>query len=42
MTAFALAGALNWIAHWYRDNQALKPAQIAKAFGFKNGLMPRD
>ncbi len=22
MTAFALAGALNWIAHWYRANQA--------------------
>ena len=21
MTAFALAGALNWIAHWYRENQ---------------------
>ena len=23
MTAFALAGALNWIAHWYRENQSL-------------------
>ncbi len=21
MTAFALAGALNWIAHWYRANR---------------------
>jgi len=43
MTAFALAGALNWIAHWYRDNQALKPADIALAFVnmFDHGLRPR-
>jgi len=43
MTAFALAGALNWIAHWYRDNQALKPADIAQAFVdiFDHGLRPR-
>lgn len=43
MTAFALAGALNWIAHWYRDNQALKPAEIANAFVdlFAHGLKPR-
>jgi AcrR family transcriptional regulator len=44
MTAFALAGALNWIAHWYRDNQALKPHDIARAFVdiFDHGLRPRD
>ena len=44
MTAFALAGALNWIAHWYRDNQALKPDDIARAFVdiFDHGLRPRD
>jgi AcrR family transcriptional regulator len=44
MTAFALAGALNWIAHWYRDNQALKPADIAQAFVdiFDHGLRPRS
>jgi AcrR family transcriptional regulator len=43
MTAFALAGALNWIAHWYRDNQALKPADIARTFVdiFDHGLRPR-
>jgi AcrR family transcriptional regulator len=43
MTAFALAGALNWIAHWYRDNQALKPADIARSFVdiFDHGLRPR-
>lgn len=43
MTAFALAGALNWIAHWYRDNQALKPVDIARTFVdiFDLGLRPR-
>src|SRR5690349_21907143 len=29
MTAFALAGALNWIAHWYREDQSLTGAEIA-------------
>ncbi len=44
MTAFALAGALNWIAHWYRDNQPQSAAQIAAAFValFENGLRPRS
>jgi AcrR family transcriptional regulator len=44
MTAFALAGALNWIAHWYHDNQGLKPADIALAFVnmFNHGLRPRS
>ena len=43
MTAFALAGALNWIAHWYRENQSMTGAQIADAFVtiFENGLRPR-
>jgi len=43
MTAFALAGALNWIAHWYREDQSLTPAQIAGAFVtiFEGGLRPR-
>jgi AcrR family transcriptional regulator len=43
MTAFALAGALNWIAHWYRDNQALRPTEIARSFTdiFDHGLRPR-
>ena len=43
MTAFALAGALNWIAHWYREDQSLPPAQIAGAFVtiFEGGLRPR-
>ena len=43
MTAFALAGALNWIAHWYREDQSLTGAQIAAAFVtvFEGGLCPR-
>jgi len=43
MTAFAIAGALNWIAHWYRQDQSLSPQQIAAAFSsiFYAGLLPR-
>jgi AcrR family transcriptional regulator len=44
MTAFALAGSLNWIAHWYKENQSMTPAEIADAFisVFDNGLQPRS
>ena len=44
MTAFALAGALNWMGHWYRDDATLKPAQIADRFidVFNRGLRGRD
>jgi AcrR family transcriptional regulator len=43
MTAFALAGSLNWIAHWYRENKSMTGAEIADAFitVFDNGLQPR-
>jgi AcrR family transcriptional regulator len=43
MTAFALAGALNWIAHWYREDQSMSGVQIAAAFVaiFEAGLRPR-
>lgn len=43
MTAFALAGALNWIAHWYRANQGMTAGQVADAFVtiFEEGLRPR-
>jgi AcrR family transcriptional regulator len=43
MTSFALAGALNWIAHWYRDSLGLRPGQVAEAFVavFETGLLPR-
>jgi hypothetical protein len=44
MTAFALAGALNWIAHWYREDRSLTGAEIAGAFVtvFEGGLRPRS
>jgi len=43
MTAFALAGALNWIAHWYRSDDQLAAAGIAHRFIelFELGLQPR-
>jgi AcrR family transcriptional regulator len=43
ITAFALAGALNWIAHWYRADQPLSAAEIASVFVrfFEQGLQPR-
>jgi AcrR family transcriptional regulator len=43
IAAFAMAGALNWIAHWYREDQALTAAEVGDAFVafFDNGLLPR-
>lgn len=43
MTAFALAGALNWIAHWYRSDDKLTAHEIAQRFIelFELGLRPR-
>jgi AcrR family transcriptional regulator len=43
MSAFALAGALNWIGHWYREDQSMSAAEIADAFvhHFDHGLKPR-
>ena len=40
MTAFALAGALNWMGHWYREDASLKPHDIAERFidFFNHGL----
>jgi AcrR family transcriptional regulator len=44
MTAFALAGALNWMGHWYREDASLKPLEIADRFidVFNRGLRGRD
>ncbi len=44
MTAFALAGALNWMGHWYREDRSLTASQVADAFieFFDCGLMPRS
>jgi len=43
MTAFALAGALNGIGHWYRPDEPLRPQEIAAQFTelFGAGLAPR-
>jgi AcrR family transcriptional regulator len=43
ITAFAMAGALNWIAHWYRPDQAMSASEVASAFVgfFEQGLQPR-
>jgi AcrR family transcriptional regulator len=43
IAAFAMAGALNWIAHWYRENQPMTAAEVADAYVafFENGLRPR-
>ncbi len=40
MVAFALAGAMNWITHWHREDAALTPAEIADRFFdlFDHGL----
>ena len=32
MAAFAIAGALNWIAHWYRSDDELSATEIAEQF----------
>jgi AcrR family transcriptional regulator len=43
MTAFAIAGALNWISHWYHRDASLNPAEVGEAFAqvFDNALKPR-
>jgi AcrR family transcriptional regulator len=44
VASFAIAGALNWIAHWYRDGQPMSAPQVAAAFvGLFDGAMaPRS
>jgi len=43
LAAFAIAGALNWIAHWYRAGRSLSAEQVADAFVefLEHGLAPR-
>jgi AcrR family transcriptional regulator len=43
LAAFAIAGALNWIAHWYRAGRSLAPVDVAEAFAdfLEHGLAPR-
>ena len=44
IAAFAMAGALNCIAHWYREGRTMSPAEVADAYldFFRRGLAPRD
>ena len=44
IAAFALAGALNRIAHWYRADEPMTAADVADAFitVFENGFLPRS
>ena len=43
ITAFALAGAMNWIAYWYRSDDSLTAPEIADRFIelFLLGVQPR-
>jgi AcrR family transcriptional regulator len=43
ITSFAIAGALNWIAHWYRRDESLSMDDIAARFIdlFDSGLRPQ-
>jgi AcrR family transcriptional regulator len=43
LAAFAIAGALNWIAHWYRAGRSLTPEEVAETFVtlLEHGLAPR-
>jgi hypothetical protein len=44
LAAFAIAGALNWIAHWYQADQAMTASEVADAYVelFERGLLPRS
>jgi AcrR family transcriptional regulator len=44
LAAFAIAGALNWIAHWYRAGRSLSAEQVAEAFVqfLEHGFAPRS
>ena len=35
MTAFAIAGSLNWIGHWHRADGPLSPEQIGEDFALR-------
>ncbi len=44
LTAFVIAGSLNWIGHWYRPDGELEPDEIAESFAEKltGGLAARQ
>jgi AcrR family transcriptional regulator len=43
IAAFAIAGALNWIAHWYREGQSMSADEVADEYVafLENALKPR-
>lgn len=42
MTAFAIAGALNWIGHWYKPEGPMSPEQIGDDFAKRlTALLPK-
>jgi len=43
LSAFAIAGSLNWIGHWYRSDGPLQPDAIAEEFSMRltEGLVRR-
>ncbi len=44
LSAFAIAGSLNWIGHWYRPDGPLPPGTIAEEFAVRltEGLVRRQ
>jgi hypothetical protein len=44
LAAFAIAGALNWIGHWFRAGRSLSAEHVAEAFVqfLELGLAPRQ
>jgi len=44
LAAFAIAGSLNWIAHWYRESGSLSAEKVADEFAIllTNGVATRD
>lgn len=44
LTAFAMFGAINWIARWYRAGGGATPEDVASSFSdlFVNGLLARS
>ena len=43
MTAFAIAGSLNWIGHWFQSGRAMNAAAVADQFAARltEGLAKR-
>jgi len=44
LAAFAIAGALNWIGHWFRAGRTMSAENVAETFVrfLEQGLEPRE